>query len=74
MNLKLLWYDQRDGQGIAVDAKGNEYYIDDSVLQFDKTLLNTHNGKGVSRAGLFLTGTINESIKHCLCAKNVRLA
>lgn len=28
----ILWYSQRDGNGIIVDLDGNEYYFDDSTI------------------------------------------
>lgn len=73
IEVKLLWYDQRDGNGIVEDSQGNEFYIDSSVLMFDQVELNTRlDGKGVSKTGLELLIDKNESIKDCNCGKNVR--
>jgi len=74
INVKLLWYDHRDGNGIVEDAAGNEYYIDSSVLQFEQVLLSTYAGRGTSRTGLGLVVDLNTAIKTCLCGKNVRMA
>jgi hypothetical protein len=75
IQVELLWFDQRDGNGIATDSQGFEYYIDSSVLMFNKTELNTKSdGKGVSRTGMNLLIDLNESIKDCRCGKNVRIA
>jgi cold shock CspA family protein len=30
---KILWWDKRDQNGIIVDAQGNEYYFDISVVE-----------------------------------------
>jgi hypothetical protein len=34
----VLWYDKRDGQGVALDAEGREYYIDRSVTDYPEYL------------------------------------
>lgn len=69
----LVWFSDRDGNGIVKDVNGNEYYIDSSVLTFDKKLLQKNNGLGPSQYGLFLLVDLNESIKDCRCGKNVRI-
>lgn len=30
---KILWWDERDGNGIVKDSNGNEWYIDTSVIK-----------------------------------------
>lgn len=59
---KVLWYSDRDQNGIIVDNCGNEYYFDCSV----------HNLK-VVKSGEPVIFDHNTSIKDCLCARNVRL-
>lgn len=34
---KVLWFDQRDGNGIIIDAEGNEYYTDSSIAPSNLT-------------------------------------
>jgi hypothetical protein len=70
IQVKLLWFDQRDGNGIVVDEFHNEYYIDISVLKFKPCALSKN---GISRTGLTLTIELNTSIKDCLCGMNVEL-
>lgn len=60
MNGTVLWWDERDGQGIIKGAEGLKYYFDTSVV------------KESMRAGTAVTFTINKAIKCTLCAKNVR--
>lgn len=71
MKTKLLWYDAKYGNGIVVDAEGNEYYIDDSVLKLPKDELFKNT---ISRKGLELEIEINLKIRDCRCGMNVRLA
>lgn len=56
---KVLWFDLRDGRGVAIDDNGNEYYIDDSCCPSDLK-------RGESITGIFhvLGGTP--------CLKNVQ--
>ena len=61
---KILWYDHRDGYGIAKTAEGVEYYIDDSVLKCEKESL---------KRKVEVTFEHNLSIKDCRCGKNVKL-
>ncbi len=56
---KVLWYSERDGNGIIVDAKKNEYYFDKSVLK--ETTIKSDTP--VSFEGYLLSNV--------LCAKNV---
>lgn len=70
IKVKLIWFSERDGNGIVQDTDGNEYYIDTSVLKFDKSLLTKNS---VSRHGLELLVDRNFKIKDCLCGTNVRL-
>ena len=34
LTCKVLWWSNRDQNGIVVDVKGNEYYIDSSVCYY----------------------------------------
>lgn len=68
-----MWYSERDGHGVAYDEQGNEYYIDDSVLKFDKSRLFRSKG-GVSNTGMPLTLELNTSIRSGRCGMNVNIA
>lgn len=70
IEVTLLWYDQRGGQGIVVDSIGNEYYIDDSVLKLEKRLLNPNL---VSATGLAFLIDLNTKIPDVRCGRNVRI-
>lgn len=63
---RVLWWSERDGNGIIVDPHGNEFYFDSSVLK-------KSNSSKISRNKLVFF-ELNKSIKDCLCAKNVSLA
>lgn len=56
----ILWFDKRDGYGIATDAQGNEHYIDSSVI--DRPELCRDNIQVTFEARM--VGT-------CLCGYNV---
>jgi hypothetical protein len=58
----VLWFSDRDGNGIILDENKKEYYFDTSVWK-NKTLkpLRTQ----------LVKFDLNESIKDCKCAKNV---
>jgi hypothetical protein len=62
---RVLWWSDRDENGIIVDPLGNEFYFDRSVLQFT-------NRKAIARDTV-LFFQYNKSIKDCLCAFNVKL-
>lgn len=59
---KVIWFDQKDGNGIITDSNNIEYYIDLSVI-IDKQI----------RSGDKVLFMLNEEIKHVRCAKNVIL-
>lgn len=61
MNGTILWFDKRDGYGIAVDDKGSEYYIDTSAIPL---WAHAHLNNGVR-----VVMTRNEDISHCRCAR-----
>lgn len=56
----VLWFDKRDGHGIATDANGNEYYIDSSCCPADL------------KSGEKVFGNVNVRIKDTLCLTNVK--
>jgi hypothetical protein len=58
----ILWYDKRDGQGVALDAEGREYYIDRSVIDHP----------AFTRAGLRVEMD-TRLLGDCPCGYNVRL-
>jgi hypothetical protein len=62
---RVLWWSERDENGIIVDPLGNEFYFDRSVLRFS-------HRKTISRSTV-LYFEYNKSVKDCLCAFNVRL-
>lgn len=57
----ILWYDKRDGQGIVVDLDGNEYYIDESVME------------DFVQSGDRVSFLINTWVKDVLCGMDVTL-
>ena len=59
---KVLWWNERDGQGILEDSKGNEYYFDSSVLFEEFT----------PRRGDTVEFEVNPAIRSCLCAHYVQ--
>jgi cold shock CspA family protein len=50
----VLWFDIRDGYGIATDDNGNEYYIDSSCCPADL------------KHGEKITGTVKQHDKTCI--------
>ncbi len=60
---KVLWWSDKNSNGVIVDSKGNEFYFDRSVIS--PSLL-----KKIKR-NAFVTFECNTRIKNCLCAKNV---
>jgi hypothetical protein len=63
---RVLWWSERDENGIIVDPLGNEFYFDRSVLK------STSRTK-ISRSKIVYF-ELNNRIKDCLCACNVSLA
>lgn len=51
---KILWWSNRDENGVLLDSKGNEYYFDRSVLNFNE---QSHLYKGT--LVLFIPGRID---------------
>jgi cold shock CspA family protein len=62
---KLLWWDSRDGNGIIVDAQGNEFYVDTSVLD--------SKARRTLKSGVVVRFETNPTIKGTLCAHNVTI-
>lgn len=58
---KVLWWSERDGNGVIKDVLGNEYYFDSSV---NKTGF-------VPVRGMKVEFNLNSKIKNCLCACDV---
>ena len=56
----ILWWSERDKNGIIVDQRENEFYFDSSVLNSEV------------RDGIAVTFEHNKDIKDCLCARNVQ--
>lgn len=63
-NGKILWYSDRDKNGIVVDENKNEFYFDISTIK-DR---NDQNFKRHAEVIFTL-----DRISSCLCAKNVTL-
>ncbi len=63
---RVLWWSDRDQNGIIVDLDGNEFYFDRSVLKLKSN--QTIRRKSV------VTFSYNQSISDCICACNVRMA
>lgn len=55
---KCLWFSDRDGNGIVVDAQGNEYYSDISAIIDRKPLRRNEE----------VIFKVNYKITDCLCA------
>lgn len=53
-NLTVLWISEKNGNGICIDQKGNEYYIDRSIKGFDKLKIKDKIDGTVER----ITGTL----------------
>ena len=60
---RIKWWDNRDGNGIAQELNGSEFYIDESVI-----------GNLILRDGDFIFLRENLSIKHCRCGMAVTRA
>jgi cold shock CspA family protein len=63
---KVLWWDDRDGNGVITDSGGNKYYFDTSVLCTPI--------KGKIEAGAVVRFEKNDEINDTLCARQVTLA
>lgn len=63
----ILWYSSRDGNGIVVDPIGNEYYIDDSVIN-NKEIIREY---GKNRQAVSFK--VNYGIEDCLCGMDVNI-
>lgn len=63
---RVLWWSERDENGIIVDPLGNEFYFDRSVLK--------SSSKSKIERNKLVYFDLNKRIKDCLCACNVSLA
>lgn len=63
---RVLWWSDRDENGIIVDPLGNEFYFDRSVLK--------SSAKNKIKRNKLVSFDLNRSVKDCLCACNVSLA
>jgi hypothetical protein len=63
---RILWWSEKDENGIIIDALGNEFYFDRSVLK----LKPAQQIKRHSIVSFFY----NNSVKDCLCACNVGIS
>lgn len=61
---KVLWWDERDGNGIIKDAAGKKYYFDTSVLDSKPKIVSS---------GKIVRFEINKKIKDSLCACSVSI-
>lgn len=62
---RVLWWSNRDENGIIVDPLGNEFYFDRSVLKSNVRLKIARNK--------LVYFKVNTSITDCLCAHKVSL-
>lgn len=62
---RVLWWSDKDENGIIVDTRGNEFYFDRSVIKLS-------SGQKIT-ANTIVTFNLSESIKDCLCARNVQI-
>lgn len=62
---KVLWWDERDGNGIIKDADGKKYYFDSSVFE--------QRPKAKISSGKIVKFEINRKIKDTLCACRVSI-
>lgn len=62
---RVLWWSERDENGIIVDPQGNEFY-------FDRSVLKLRPRQSIKRKSV-VTFNWNNSIQDCLCAKNVKV-
>lgn len=60
---KILWWDQKDQNGIIVDANGNEFYFDISVIEGRKS--------SMLKRGTVVQFQVNTTINKTVCAKAV---
>ncbi len=58
---RVRWYDKRDGNGIAYDITGREFYISEDVIK-----------SGEMKDGLFIELTENAEVTTTRCGKDVR--
>lgn len=63
---KILWWDNRDKNGIIVGSDGRKYYFDSSVIET--------RSRSKIQSGLTVRFNVNLSIKDTLCAHNVAAA
>ena len=61
----VLWWSERDENGIIIDPQGNEFY-------FDKSVLKLKNGQAVKK-NIVVTFSLNNTIKDCLCGKDIAI-
>lgn len=65
LNGRVLWWSDRDQNGIIVDLDGNEFY-------FDRSVLNLKQRQTIKDEAIVIFN-YNNSIKDCLCAYNVKM-
>ena len=61
----VLWWSERDNNGIIVDSNGNEFYFDSSVLKLDDNQ--------IIKRRMQVSFKQNDKIKECPCACDVTL-
>ncbi|NOT79382.1 MAG: hypothetical protein HOP07_10355 [Bacteriovoracaceae bacterium] len=62
---RVLWWSDRDENGIIVDPSGNEFYFDRSVIGLKANQVIERNSVVIFK--------YNHSVKDCLCACVVHL-
>lgn len=61
----VLWWSDKDENGIIIDPNGNEFY-------FDRSVLKIKSSQTIYRKSI-VTFNVNQSISDCLCACNVQM-
>ncbi len=62
---RVLWWSERNENGIIVDPNGNQFYFDRSVLNLKPNQ--------VIKDDAIIKFSINYSIEECLCACDIEL-
>lgn len=61
---RVLWWSERDQNGVIIDHNGTEFYFDASVIK---------SNSAVPKAGIPVKFEWNKSIRDCACAHKILL-
>lgn len=62
---RVLWWSEKDENGIIVDPNGNEFY-------FDRSVIHLKPKQTIERKSVVIF-QYNDAVRDCLCAHNVEL-